>query len=98
MTKKETVLDAIVAQGSLPLFYFDDQEVSLQITRTLYKAGIRVFEYTNHGSQALDNFIELKKLQQAEMPDLYLGIGTIKTVDQAETFLSAGADFVVAPV
>ncbi|RYE15946.1 MAG: bifunctional 4-hydroxy-2-oxoglutarate aldolase/2-dehydro-3-deoxy-phosphogluconate aldolase [Sphingobacteriales bacterium] len=88
----------MVAQGSLPLYYYDDAEVSLQIMRTLYKAGIRVFEYTNRGSLALDNFIAMKKLQQAEMPDLHLGIGTIKTVDQAETFISAGADFVVAPV
>ncbi|MEO6150695.1 MAG: bifunctional 4-hydroxy-2-oxoglutarate aldolase/2-dehydro-3-deoxy-phosphogluconate aldolase [Mucilaginibacter sp.] len=98
MTKKEAVLDSIIAQGSLPLYYYDDADVSLQIMRTLYKAGIRVFEYTNRGPQALDNFIAMKKLQQAEMPDLHLGIGTIKTVAEAETFISAGADFVVAPV
>ncbi|WP_233496610.1 beta/alpha barrel domain-containing protein [Mucilaginibacter hurinus] len=98
MTKKEAVLDKIIAQGSLPLFYYDDAGVSLQVMRTLYKAGIRVFEYTNRGEQALNNFIAMKKLQQAEMPDLYLGIGTVKTTGEAETFLSAGADFVVAPV
>ena len=98
MTKKEQVLDSIVSQGMLPLFFYADAEVSLQITKTLYKAGVRVLEYTNRGTQALDNFIELKKAQQAEMPDLHLGIGTIKTVDEAEAFISAGADFIVSPI
>jgi 2-dehydro-3-deoxyphosphogluconate aldolase/(4S)-4-hydroxy-2-oxoglutarate aldolase len=81
----------------LPLFFYEDAEVSLQITRTLYKAGIRVLEYTNRGKQALDNFKVLKKAQKKEMPDLNLGIGTIKNISEAELFIDAGADFIVAP-
>lgn len=98
MSKKDIVLDAILTQGSLPLFFYEDSQVSLEITRTLYKAGIRVFEYTNRGAAALANFIVLKKAQQEEMPDLQLGIGTIKTAAEATVFINAGADFIVAPV
>ncbi|WP_183560291.1 bifunctional 4-hydroxy-2-oxoglutarate aldolase/2-dehydro-3-deoxy-phosphogluconate aldolase [Mucilaginibacter sp. SP1R1] len=98
MSKKDNALDAILTQGSLPLFFYEDAEVSLEITRTLYKAGIRVFEYTNRGPAALANFKLLKKAQQEEMPDLELGIGTIKSAAEAETFIAAGADFIVAPV
>ncbi|RYE19030.1 MAG: bifunctional 4-hydroxy-2-oxoglutarate aldolase/2-dehydro-3-deoxy-phosphogluconate aldolase [Sphingobacteriales bacterium] len=98
MTKKEIVLDSIVAQGMLPLFFYEDVEVSLQVMRILYRAGVRVFEYTNRGSQALDNFSEMIKLKRNELPDLHLGIGTIKTVDEAEAFISAGADFIVSPI
>jgi len=98
MSKKEIVLDAILTQGTLPLFFYEDADVSLEITRTLYKAGIRVFEYTNRGAAALANFKVLKKAQQDEMPDLYLGIGTIKTGAEAAAFISAGADFIVSPI
>jgi len=98
MNKKDIVLNAILTQGSLPLFFYEDAEVSLEIVRTLYKAGIRVFEYTNRGTAALANFIVLKKAQQEEMPGLELGIGTIKTAAEATAFIAAGADFIVAPI
>lgn len=99
MSKKDIVLDAILKQGTLPLFFYKDPEVSLQITRTLYKAGIRVFEYTNRGAAALENFKVLKQaLANGEMPGLELGIGTIKSVQEAEDFIAAGADFIVSPI
>lgn len=98
MKSKQQVLDSIITQGMLPLFFYADADVSVEITRTLYKAGIRVFEYTNRGADALDNFKKLKELQQAEMPDLHLGIGTIKSIHEADAFINAGADFLVSPI
>lgn len=98
MTKKQQVLDSIIVQGMLPLFFYEDATVSVEIVRTLYKAGVRVFEYTNRGAAALDNFSEMKKVRDSEMPGLYLGIGTIKTLDEAEAFIAAGADFIVSPI
>ena len=32
------------------------------------------------------------------MPDLLLGIGTIKTAETAKKFLDLGADFIVSPI
>ncbi|MDB4902341.1 MAG: bifunctional 4-hydroxy-2-oxoglutarate aldolase/2-dehydro-3-deoxy-phosphogluconate aldolase [Mucilaginibacter sp.] len=98
MKLKKAVLNCILTQGMLPLFFYEDAEVSLQIVRTLYKAGIRVLEYTNRGKQALENFKVIKKAQQKEMPDLLLGIGTIKNVSEAEAFIDLGADFIVSPI
>lgn len=98
MTDSKIILDTIISQGMLPLFFHPDADVSLEVTRVLYKAGVRVLEYTNRGEQALDNFIVLKKAQQKEMPDLHLGIGTIKTVQDAELFIGAGADFIISPI
>jgi|SRR6185503_10639958 len=97
MKIKKAVLNSILSQGMLPLFYYDDAEVSVQVVRTLYKAGVRVVEYTNRGKQALDNFKALKKAQKKELPDLNIGIGTIKNISEAEAFVDAGADFIVAP-
>ena len=98
MNNKEIVLDTILSQGMLPLFFYEDAEVSLEVIRTLYRAGVRVLEYTNRGKEALSNFHIIKKAVSAEMPDMHLGIGTIKTGSEAEAFIEAGADFIVSPI
>lgn len=97
MKNKQAVLDSILKQGMLPLFFYEDAEVSVQIVRTLYKAGVRVMEYTNRAKEAFENYRILKSVQETEMPDLYLGIGTVKTVGDATKYINAGADFIIAP-
>jgi 2-dehydro-3-deoxyphosphogluconate aldolase/(4S)-4-hydroxy-2-oxoglutarate aldolase len=98
MSDKKTILQSILGQGMLPLFYWDSPTVSLEIIRTLYRAGIRALEYTNRGPAALENFAFLKKELSGEAPDLYLGIGTVKVASEAEAFIKAGADFIVSPI
>ena len=98
MNLKEIVLEKIIEQGTLPLFFHHDKEESIDILRTLYRAGIRVFEFTNRGPEALDVFERLVTVKNLEMPDLYLGIGTIKSVEEAQQFLQVGADFIVSPL
>jgi len=95
---KQAILQQILDQGMLPLYYVDSPTVSVEIIRTLYKAGVRVLEYTNRGKAALENFKLLKKTVTAEAPDLSLGIGTIKTKQEANDFIAAGADFIVSPI
>jgi len=97
MKEKQAVLDSILKQGMLPLFFYENADVSADIVRTLYKAGVRVMEYTNRAKEAFDNFVALKSVQEAEMPDLFLGIGTVKTEEDAVRYIKAGADFIVAP-
>jgi 2-dehydro-3-deoxyphosphogluconate aldolase/(4S)-4-hydroxy-2-oxoglutarate aldolase len=97
MKNKQVILDSILKQGMLPLFFYEDTEVSVQVVRTLYKAGVRVMEYTNRAKEAFENFLVLKAAQETEMPDLYLGIGTVKTAEDAIKYVNAGADFIVAP-
>ncbi|MFT4203902.1 MAG: bifunctional 4-hydroxy-2-oxoglutarate aldolase/2-dehydro-3-deoxy-phosphogluconate aldolase [Chitinophagaceae bacterium] len=94
----DTIINAIIEQGMLPLFYNNSAEVSIEITRTLYNEGIRVIEYTHRGSEAFNNFKKLKAVRDAEMPDLYLGIGTIRNKPEALDYVSAGTDFIVAPI
>src|ERR1700749_5286480 len=98
MRDKKVILQSILAQGILPLFYWESPAVCLEVIRTLYKAGVRAVEYTNRGTAALDNFAMLKKTLATEAPDLYLGIGTIKSPAEANDFVKAGADFIVAPI
>lgn len=97
MDKKNSVLQAIVQQGMLPLCYHDDAAQVIAIVNTLYQAGVRVFEFTNRGANAAEVFAALLKARDADMPELYLGIGTIKATEEAVVFLDLGADFVVSP-
>ena len=98
MKDKKTVLQAILDQGLLPLFYWDSAEVSLEVMRVLYRAGIRAVEYTNRGTSALENFKLLKKTLSVEAPDMHLGIGTVKSAEEARAFIAAGADLIVSPI
>lgn len=98
MRDKQTILQGIMQQGMLPLYYHDDADVCRQVAQALYKAGIRAIEFTNRGGAALENFKVLKAAAQTEMPGLALGIGTVKWEAEAKAFIDAGADFVVAPI
>jgi 2-dehydro-3-deoxyphosphogluconate aldolase / (4S)-4-hydroxy-2-oxoglutarate aldolase len=88
----------IFSTGILPLYYCHSQTVSLDIARVLYKAGVRAIEYTNRGSAALENFTAMRKTLAEELPSLHLGIGTVKSAEEAEAFVMAGADFIVSPI
>ena len=97
MDKKAQILALIPEQGVLPLFFHKDAEVSIEVMRALYAGGIRALEYTNRGEAALVNFKKMKIVRDAEMPDMMLGIGTIKNAEQARNFIDAGADYLISP-
>src|SRR3569623_373420 len=97
MNKKSELLQLIPQQGILPLYFYKDTEVSLQVLKALYRAGIRTVEYTNRGEAALQNFKKMRSLCDEELHGMYLGIGTIKNAESAKTFIDAGADFIISP-
>ena len=98
MSGNNSVLTNIFSTGILPLYYSHSQTASLDIARVLSKAGIKAIEYTNRGAAALENFTAMKKTLAAEFPGLQLGIGTVKSREEAEAFVLAGADFIVSPI
>lgn len=97
MDKKSALLQLIPEQGILPLYFYKDTEVSLNVLRALYSAGIRTVEYTNRGEAALANFAAMKQLCETELTGMYLGVGTIKNGEQAQQFIDAGADYIISP-
>ena len=98
MDRKQVIIEKIREQGILPLFYADDKDVCLEVTKTLYDAGIRVIEFTNRGQGALDNFKALVDARNKSLKDLVLAVGTIRTSEQAMRFIDAGADFLISPM
>jgi 2-dehydro-3-deoxyphosphogluconate aldolase / (4S)-4-hydroxy-2-oxoglutarate aldolase len=98
MEQQQQIIEQIKKQRVLPLFYHDDTEVCVSVTRALYEAGIRVIEFTNRGKAAMDNFKAMHAAKKDGMSDLLLAVGTIRTADQAKSFIDAGADFLISPV
>jgi 2-dehydro-3-deoxyphosphogluconate aldolase / (4S)-4-hydroxy-2-oxoglutarate aldolase len=93
----EGIIRKIAEQGMLPLYFHTDPSVSVEVLKALYAAGIRAVEYTNRGEAALENFKLMKETRDRELPELLLGIGTIKRKKDAKAFMKAGADFIIAP-
>lgn len=96
MDKRSSIINKLSEQGLMPLFYHADEQKSIQLMHALYEAGVRLIEYTNRGEAALANFTSMKKAAES-LPGLYLGVGTIKTDTAAQTFIDAGADFIISP-
>lgn len=97
MGKDVEIQNLIVNQGILPLYFFEDVNVSVDILKTMYKSGIRIIEYADRGAKALRNFKKLREVCDRELPEMYLGIGTIKNADAAKAYIDAGTDFIVCP-
>ncbi|HRN49341.1 MAG TPA: bifunctional 4-hydroxy-2-oxoglutarate aldolase/2-dehydro-3-deoxy-phosphogluconate aldolase [Niabella sp.] len=93
----QQVIDVITGQGMLPLYFNADEEVSVEILRAVYRAGIKAIEYTNRGDAALSNFKKLVEVKNVEMPELVLGVGTVKNLSQVKDYIDVGADFLVSP-
>jgi 2-dehydro-3-deoxyphosphogluconate aldolase/(4S)-4-hydroxy-2-oxoglutarate aldolase len=97
MSSIQNSIEVIVNQGILPLYFATSETISVEVLRALYKAGIRAVEYTNRGPEALSNFTKMVSVRNTELPEMLLGIGTIKNVEQAKDFHNAGADFFISP-
>jgi 2-dehydro-3-deoxyphosphogluconate aldolase/(4S)-4-hydroxy-2-oxoglutarate aldolase len=93
----EKVSQHILSSKLIPLFYENDIAVVVEVVKALYAGGIRTIEFTHRGANALENFKALVAMK-IEMPDLFLGIGTIKNEADAKNYIDAGADFLISPV
>jgi len=96
MEREAFLINQIKSGGMLPLFYHDEVAICENVLRALYQGGVKCVEFTNRGIHALPNFKHLVSLKPS-MPNLILGIGTIKTPQDASAFIEAGADFLISP-
>ena len=92
------VLKLIGGNPVIPVYYNDNIDSCKDVLTKCYKGGIRVFEFVNRGVNARENFKQLLTFKSEHFPDLKLGIGTIKTGEQAKEFIALGAEFIVSPI
>src|SRR5690606_12359189 len=98
MNSITTILNHIQNYPIIPVYYYNDANKCISILQASYEGGIRTFEFTNRGKKALDNFKALVDYRDKHLPELSLGIGTIKTPEEAQEYIQLGADFIVSPV
>jgi 2-dehydro-3-deoxyphosphogluconate aldolase / (4S)-4-hydroxy-2-oxoglutarate aldolase len=84
--------------GLIPVFYHNDFEVCKNVLKACYDGGIRVFEYTNRGDFAHENFNLLIKYAKQELPGMILGIGSIVDPATAALYIQNGANFIISPI
>jgi 2-dehydro-3-deoxyphosphogluconate aldolase/(4S)-4-hydroxy-2-oxoglutarate aldolase len=85
-----TLLDAA---GVIPVLTVGDIGQAAPLARALKAGGLSVIEMTWRTEAALD----VMKAMKAAEPGMIVGMGTIRTPDQAEASIAAGADFLVSP-
>ncbi len=92
-----TVLNTVLADGMVPLFYHKDLATAQQVAGALSKGGGHVLEFTNRGDFAIEVFSPLIKFCAQQYPDLIVGVGSVEDAPTAGLFLAHGANFVVGP-
>ena len=95
-SEQSSILQTMEAVGLVPVFNHSDSEVAKSVMESCYHAGVRVFEFTDRGPNALEVFTLLAG-HAKQFPDLILGIGTIFSAEQADAFFQKGAQFIVSP-
>ena len=77
----------------VPLVQSDDPAVAVQISRALAAGGLTVAEVVFRTDRAL----ECLQAVADEVPEMIAGAGTVRTADQANAAVDAGAKFIVSP-
>lgn len=92
MERKE-LIEKMETSGVVPVIAIDSTELALSMADALVKGGLPVAEITFSTAAAADVISLLKK----ERPGLFLGAGTITTVEQLVRAADCGAVFGVSP-
>lgn len=92
-----TVLNTVLDDGLVPLFYHSDLETAKKVAGALAAGGGRVLEFTNRGDFAIEVFSPLIKYCAGAHPSLIIGVGSVEDAPTAALFIAHGANFVVGP-
>ena len=92
----EILLKVMGETGMIPVFNHSDIEIAKKVLDACYSGGVRVFEFTNRSDNSPEVF-GLLKAHAIKYEDLFLGIGTIMSKEEAIEFIDLRADFIVSP-
>ncbi|SDL99338.1 2-dehydro-3-deoxyphosphogluconate aldolase / (4S)-4-hydroxy-2-oxoglutarate aldolase [Oryzisolibacter propanilivorax] len=88
-----TALDVVRDAPVIPVIVLYDVRHAVPLARALVAGGIRMLEITLRTPQAL----ECMRAIAAEVPEAVVGAGTLRSAQDAEAVLRAGARFAVSP-
>lgn len=92
------VLNAILEDGLVPVFYHADAAVAVKVADACAAGGARALEFTNRGYMAPEVFKELSQYLAREHREIVLGVGSVVDAPTAALYIAYGANFVVGPL
>ncbi len=90
------VLNAILTQRLMPLYYHPDPDIGREVLQACYRAGGRLLEFVNRGAFAHEVFGQLNRYARRELPGMMLGAGSVADAATASLYLNLGASFIVS--
>lgn len=87
------ILEQLEAIGLLPVIKIEECEDALPLAKALVDGGIDAAEITYRTACATEAIAAI----HAAYPEMLLGAGTIRSVEQAQEAIQAGASFLITP-
>ena len=91
-----SLIQKIREHSLIPLFYHDDITVCREVLDIVINCGLPILEFTNRGPKSIENFRQLV-IHLGNDTGFSLGVGSVKTDDEAKMFIDLGASFIVSP-
>lgn len=88
-----TVAEKIAELGVVPVVVLEDAKDAAPLAKALVEGGLPCAEVTFRTAAAEESI----KLMTAEYPDMFVGAGTVLTIDQVDRAVAADAKFIVSP-
>ena len=90
---KNNLLYTALSQKILPAVTFSSTDEALHVAEAMLRGGLRVMEVTFRTAAATEAITIIRK----NLPEMYLGAGTLLSVAQLRQAMDAGAQFGLAP-
>jgi 2-dehydro-3-deoxyphosphogluconate aldolase/(4S)-4-hydroxy-2-oxoglutarate aldolase len=87
------IIDRMRQMGIIPVVSIPKLEHALPLAESLLEGGLPCAEVTFRTAAAAESMMEIR----ARFPEIFLGAGTVLTIEQAETAINSGAQFIVSP-
>jgi 2-dehydro-3-deoxyphosphogluconate aldolase/(4S)-4-hydroxy-2-oxoglutarate aldolase len=87
------IIDRMRQMGIIPVVSIPKLEHALPLAESLLEGGLPCAEVTFRTAAAAESMMEIR----ARFPEIFLGAGTVLTIEQAETATNSGAQFIVSP-
>ena len=88
-----TVADKIAEIGIVPVVVLEDVKDAAPLAKALIEGGLPCAEVTFRTEAAEESI----RIMTTEYPEMFVGAGTVLTIDQVDRAVAAGAKFIVSP-
>lgn len=87
------VAETINKMGVVPVVVLNDVKDAAPLAKALVEGGLPCAEVTFRTEAAQESI----RVMTTEFPEMFVGAGTVLTIDQVDRAVSAGAKFIVSP-